>query len=84
MKQIVRIWVYKSREELKLADCKISRTNQLMRRVVRGDFEHYEMDGHTVRKSNRREADAFAQKNRRKVKTWVGYPYWMKDMGYKA
>ena len=82
--EIVRIWLYKITEDLKYNDCKLSKTNQLVKRVVRGDFEYWKIDGKSAFRSNRKEADAYARIVGRAVETIRGYPAFMHDLGHRA
>lgn len=85
MTEIIRIWVYKvTYEDLKLPECKISKTNQPVKRVVRGDFEYYEVDGSTAVRTNRKAARIYEKKTGKRVFTLKGYPFWMQKLGFKA
>lgn len=81
---IVRIWLYKTFEDLKYPDAKISETNQPVVKKVRGDFVYYEIDGESVRETTRRVADEWSKRTGRRVETWRGYPAFMHDQGYRA
>lgn len=83
MSKIVRIWIYKKEENPPMLDIL---SKQYLPRIksVRGDFEYFEIDGESARRSTRKEADAYADKVGEPVETLMGYPAFMHDQGYRA
>jgi hypothetical protein len=85
MSTFVRVWCYRTVERLANEDCKISETNQPVVKEVIGEFRYYECDGEiSTRPCYRKEAQAWADKARKKIKTLYGYPAWMHDLGYRV
>lgn len=84
MKKVVRIWIYKVAEVLKVPDCMKSRSNVYVKQVVKGEFRYYAIEDGEARLTNRREADDYARQSGKKIETWMGYPSWMSNQGHKA
>lgn len=83
MSRIVRLWLYRITEELEHPELKISKTNQHVTRVVRGDFEYYEFDGEKATRSSRKAAMKYIERTGLKIETIRGYPAFMHDQGYR-
>lgn len=83
--KIVRIWLYKVVDQsLQTADAKPSDSNHVITKKVRGDFVYYKVDGVEAFESTRREAKTWSQNTGQAIETWLGYPAWMYDLGYRA
>lgn len=82
--KIVRIWLYRVMDVYADTEVKPSKTNQTIKRVTRGEFKYYKLEGETVLDSTNQEAKDWASKTGQAIETWRGYPAFMHDMGYRV
>lgn len=83
MKEVIRIWLFKTDMGLKYPEARPSQTNKQIVKEVRGEFKYYSVDGNNIVESTRAEADQFEKNSGRKVKLYRGYPSFMFDKGYR-